>query len=290
MNRRMMLATLLSGMLVFTTACASAPATPEPAAPVEAPVSAYADGNYFAQGDFDANSGWKSTVTMEVKDGKIVSVDWNGASVNAGKNKKATSMDGGYPMVEKGGASAPWHEQAALVEKYLVDTQKPEAINFSDADGHTDSITGATIKVKDFAELAQKALSAGPVEKGPYKDGAYHAESKAFAENSGWKETVDLTVINGHIVAVNWNGVHKDGGDDKKTQSKDGRYGLKEKGGAIAEWHEQAAAMERFVLEKQDPAAITIKDDAGHTDAVSGATIKVKEFAQLVDEALSTAK
>jgi len=288
--KKMMFAGLMTAVLVLTSACAPQPAaTPEPAPAPEAAANALADGNYFAQGDFDAKSGWKYMVTLEVKDGKIASVDWNGASINGGTDKKTTSKDGKYGMKEKGGAITDGEERTSLDQAGRVMKKETKAITLTDADGHTDAVSGATIKVKDFVELTEKALAAGPVEKGPYKDGAYHAEAKEFAEKSGWKETVDLTVVNGHIVAANWNGVHKDGGDDKKTQSKDGRYGMKEKGGAVAEWHEQAALVEAFLLEKQDPAAITLVED-GKTDAVSGATIGVDGFVELVNEALASAK
>ena len=66
----------------------------------------------------DTLKDWKYNVTIEVKKGKITSADWNGVNLNGGKDKDAVSADGGYPMVEKGGAQAPWHEQAELAEKH----------------------------------------------------------------------------------------------------------------------------------------------------------------------------
>ena len=247
------------------------------------------DGIYFAQEDkFSEKSGWKYVLTLEVKDGKIAKVDWNGAHIKGGKDKKTQSKEGIYGMKEKGKAIAEWHEQAEKVEAFLVEKQDVAAITLKD-DTTTDAVSGATIKVGEFVSLTKKALEKGPIGAGQYKDGNYTAEEKAFDEKSGWKYTIDMTVINGYIVAVDWNGVHKDGGDDKDTQSKDGRYGMKEKGKAIAEWHEQAEKVEAFLLEKQDPAAVTLKD-GGTTDAVSGATIKVNAFVELAKEALAKAK
>lgn len=251
----------------------------------------YKDGIYFAQQkSFDEKTGYKYMVTLEVSDGKITKADWNGASVNAGEDKKTLSKTGKYGMKEKGKSIAEWHEQAEKVEKFLVDKQDPAAITLKDDEGHTDAVSGATIKVKEFVELAKEALEKGPVGRGKYKDGPYRAEAKDFDAKSGWKETVDLTVVNGYIVAANWNGVHKDGGDDKKKQSVDGKYGMKEKGGAIAEWHEQAAKAEAYLLEKQDPTDIKYKDEEGRSDAISGATIHVKGFFDLAQEALANAK
>ncbi|WP_201769238.1 hypothetical protein [Fervidicella metallireducens] len=49
----------------------------------------YADGIYFAQADnFDEKTGWKEVVTLEVKDGKIVSADWNAAHKSGKEDKK----------------------------------------------------------------------------------------------------------------------------------------------------------------------------------------------------------
>ena len=123
-----------------------------------------------------------------------------------------------------------------------------------------------------------------------YKDGTYVAEAASFEESSGWKDTVTLEIKDGKIVSANWNGVHKDGGDDKKTQSANGKYGMKAIGKAVAEWHEQAALAEAYLIEKQDPTAIKYTDAEGHSDAISGATMKVSAFFTLAGEALNKAK
>lgn len=283
---------LLTLALVFTGCSAPKVETPAPAtteatteAPAaEQPAGTLADGTYFAMGDeFDANSGWKSTVLIEVKDGKVATVDWNGVSIKAGMTKKEASLAGKYPMVEKGGAKAPWHEQAAAVEAYFLANPDTKGMTLN-AEGKTDAISGVSISIDDFYALADQALAAGPSAPGAYKDGAYHAESAEFSAQSGWKDTVDVTVVHGQIVSVYWSGVHKDGGDDKKTVSMNGQYGML-KGGAVAEWHEQAAAAEAFIIETQDPTAVVVNTD-GKTDAISGVTMAVGEFLQLVQEAL----
>lgn len=264
--------------------------TEAPATPATTTETAkWADGKYFAATDtFDEKTGWKETLTIEVKDGKIATVDWNGVSINAGEDKKNASKNGKYPMVEKGGAKAPWHEQAASLEKFLIEKQDVAAIVVKD-DGKSDTVAGVSITVSEFAKLAEKALSGQPTQPGPYKDGAYHAELPEFDAKTGWKDMVDLTVMNGNIMAVNWNGLNKAGGDDKKNASKNGKYPMVEKGGAKAPWHEQAASAEKFLIDKQDIGAITVNSD-GKTDVVSGVTMTVSEFAKLVTEALASAK
>jgi len=247
----------------------------------------YADGFYFAQQkDFAAN-GWKYMVSLEVSKGKIVKATWNGANRDGGTDKITRSSTGQYGMVAHGKAQAEWHEQAALAEAYLIKTQDPAAIKYKDKEGHTDDISGVSIHVSEFFTLATEALNAGPTKPGPYKDGTYHAEQADFDARTGWKSTVDLTVIAGHIVAANWNAVHKDGGDDKKTQVKNGQYVLASKNKT---WTEQATLVENTLLATQDPSKITYSDNEGHTDAISGVSVHVKDFFDLAAEALAKAK
>jgi len=47
----------------------------------------YEDGIYFAQEDGFGDSGWKYMATLEIKDGKIVSAEWNGANKAGGVDK-----------------------------------------------------------------------------------------------------------------------------------------------------------------------------------------------------------
>lgn len=245
-----------------------------------------ADGIYFASDDaFDAESGWKSVVTIEVAGGKITTVDWNGANIAAGKDKKTTSADGEYGMVEFGKASSEWHEQAALAEAYLVENQSLANLT-TDAEGKTDAVAGVTISVSDFTALVEKALAAGPVGTGKFVDGTFYAEEAAFNAENGWKENASFTVINGFVVAANWNGTSEATTKDKKTFSADGEYKMVEIGKAIAEWHEQAALVEGFLVDSQDFDAITLTDADGHTDAVAGVSMKVLSFVDLAKQAL----
>jgi len=285
---------LLAFMMLFTQCSKEEAAEPAPAPapePAEEPEvrsddtqADYEDGIYFAQEDGFSSSGWKYMVTLEVEDGEIVSADWNGANVNAGLDKKTTDKLGMYGMVAKGGAQAEWYEQAEKAEAYLLETQDPTAITYSDDEGHTDDISGVSIHVVEFFDLAEKALAQGPVGRGPYEDGRYFAQELTYP-SSGWKYTADLTVVTGRIVAAEWDGVNKDG-DSKTVASQEGEYGMVENGGAQAPWFEQAAAAEAYLMETQDPTAVTYTDDSGHTDDISGVTIHVGEFFDLAEKAL----
>lgn len=259
----------------------TAPATNSGNAGTEA--GQYQDGTYYAAADVDAETGWQYFALLTVEGGKITKADWDAFNVNtAGDTKKKLSEDGKYGM-KAGGASSEWHEQAAKAEEFLIEKQDPAAITL-DAEGKTDAISGVSVHVSDFVKAAEAALAAGPVEPGQYKDGGYHAEGEMDAD-SGWKSTVDLTVVNGNIVAVKFSGLNADG-DDKKQYSIDGKYGMKA-GGAQAEWHEEIAKVEQYFLENGAAPAL---NDEGKTDAISGVSIHVGEYFTLVEKALEGAK
>ncbi|WP_374016228.1 FMN-binding protein [Paenibacillus thiaminolyticus] len=141
-------------------------------------------------------------------------------------------------------------------------------------------------KKEDTPAAPETETTTPAPEQGQFKDGTYHAEAGDFDEKSGWKDTLDITVKDGKIAEVNWDAVNKEGGSTKKQLGEE--YGMK-KAGSELEWDEQAKKMEDELLAKQDPAAITVKDD-GTTDAVSGVSIHVNGFVKLAEEALASAK
>jgi len=119
----------------------------------------FVDGSFFAeQAAFDAQTGWKENASFTVINGFVVAANWSGTSEATTKDKKTFSADGEYKMVEFGKAIAEWHEQAVLVEGFLVDSQDFDAITLTDADGHTDAVAGVTMKVNTFIDLAKQAL------------------------------------------------------------------------------------------------------------------------------------
>lgn len=287
---------LLAGCGAKNEANTANPANNAPAAEnssanasAEAPAAEgkFQDGLYFAMGKEDPKSGWQYFVKLQVEGGKITDVDWNGTNATVPVDKVTYSEQGKYGMKEKGNAQAEWHEQAAKAIAFLIEKQDTKAITL-DAEGRTDAISGVSIHVNDLFDLADQALAAGPIQPGPYKDGNYHAEEDKFAEKSGWKETVDVIVSAGNIVRVNFSGVNE-AGEDKKQNSIDGKYGMVANGGAQAEWHEQAAKAEQYLVEKQDPAAVSFNDE-GKTDAISGVSISLKSYYDLAAKALEQAK
>jgi major membrane immunogen (membrane-anchored lipoprotein) len=240
------------------------------------------DGIYFAQdSEYAKDSGWKDQVIVTVKGGKIASVLWNGVS-NTGVADKLSVVPAGYDMVKYGKAKADWNVQAKAVQDYIVKNQSTKVA--LKADGTTDAISGASIHVKDVFGLVDKALASAPVKKGIYaKDGWYFKEQADFDKSTGWKDSVLITVVNGTVVDVIWNGVYKDSSKKSKlVEDLAGKYGM-EKAAKKGAWHVQAEAVENAIIKAQDPAKIAIKAD-GTTDAISGATLHVTAVGLAIED------
>jgi len=246
------------------------------------------DGIYFAQSAEFSKQGWRGQVIVEVKKGKIVKAVWNGIGNMAGAtDKKAYAAAGKYGM-GKAAKQGDWDKQSASAEAWLVKSQDIGFSKFNEK-GATDAISGATMSVAEFFTLVNQALASAPVAKGMYaKDGWFFYEQPAFDAKTGWKDSTLVTVVNGTVVDVLWNGTFKD--ETKKSkliEATEGRYGM----GKVAkqgEWNLQAKAVQNAIVKAQDPAKIAVKAD-GTSDAISGATIHVTAIA-LAAEALKAAR
>lgn len=140
---------------------------------------------------------------------------------------------------------------------------------------------------KEAETAGEKTESSEGAGSADYEDGIYFAQEDGFSEKTGWKYMVTIEVADGEIVEAEWNGAHKESGTDKITRSESGEYGMVEKGGAQSRWYEQAENTEAYLLETQDPTKIDYTSEEGHTDAISGVTIHVKEFFTLAEKALN---
>lgn len=286
--KRMTRGTLFLAIIAFgLAACAGEEAdeaadqeTDQPNA--AAAVGEWDDGVYFAQGEFSEDSGWKDVVVLEVTDGSISSVRWDGAHRQNGTPKYERSQMGEYGMAEQGDAIAPWFEQADAAEAWLLENQNITELELND-EGRADAISGASIRLGGFASLVEQALAGGPDGYGGWQDGSYTAQQDEFG-NSGWKDTVSVTVIGGRIVAAEWDSVNQEG-QLKADLSQEGEYGMAENSDAMAPWFEQADAAERWLISNQNPEALEL-DTEGRADAVSGASIHLDAFKDLAMQAL----
>ena len=230
------------------------------------------DGLYFAQDDqFAVPSGWKEQVVVKVAGGKIVELTWNGVSNLGGADKRTVAAAGGYGMVKASKIKAEWDAQAKAVTDWVLKTQ--DVAGKMTKDGYPDGITGASMHVNGFFSLLNAALASAPVVKGPFnKDGWFFQAANDFDKASGWKDNVLVTVVNGTIVNVLWNGISKDSKKKSKlVEAETGKYGMA-KSAKQGEWNIQAARVQDAILKAGDPAKIALKAD-GTTDAITGATL-----------------
>lgn len=78
-------------------------------------------------------------------------------------------------------------------------------------------------------------------------------------------------------------------GSMKSEASKSGAYDMKNEPGK--KWHEQADLLEEAIVSNNfELDKITLTNEEGNTDAVSGVTIKVKGYLEAVQDALDQAK
>ncbi|GHT65247.1 hypothetical protein FACS1894110_06660 [Spirochaetia bacterium] len=228
------------------------------------------NGIYWAQARQYAG-GWRDQVVLQVQGGKIISASWNSVGLGAGlPDRKAAAR--------AGKDNSGWAAQVEKAEAFLISSQNTNAT----------SVAGVTIPVVPFFTLVKAALAAGPVPKGIYnKDGWYYAQAPA-ADSYQTINTAVITVINGTIKDVLWNGILQMKVPDlsKINTSVAGGYPMKAPQGA---WQVQATKAAAALVNVQDPSKITVKAD-GKTDAISGVTIQVKDFLTAASQALQGAK
>lgn len=122
-----------------------------------------------------------------------------------------------------------------------------------------------------------------------YEDGVYFAQADEFAD-SGYKYFVVLTIEDGKITDATWDGTNIQPMGSKVAFSESGEYGMENIAEAGA-WHEQAAGAEQWLIENQDPTAITYTSDEGYTDdletdAGASVSVNVSDFFELAEKAL----
>ncbi len=128
-----------------TPAPTAAPAAPAASAPAPAAATGLKDGSYKAAQDKYDDYGWKGQIAIEVKDGKISSVDFD--YVN--KDNKLKSQDQGYIKAMEDKTKVNLAKAMEELESTLVSKQDAAAVN---------AVSGATASSNDFKGLAEIAL------------------------------------------------------------------------------------------------------------------------------------
>ncbi|QGU93962.1 FMN-binding protein [Clostridium bovifaecis] len=239
--------------------------------------SALKDGKYKAEAsDFDER-GWKPFVEMEIKDGKIATVNFD--YIN--KDGKFKSEDAEYNKNMEAKVKTGPAKYTKQLEDALVEKQDPATV---------DTIAGATHSVDNFKKLAGKAFenakagdtAVAKVVMGEenaaaaLKDGKYKAEAKDF-DDKGWKPFVEIEVKGGKIAAANFDYTNKEG----KFKSEDAEYNKNMEAKVKTGPAKYTKQLEDALVEKQDPTKV---------DTVAGATHSVDNFRKLAGKALESAK
>ncbi|HYF83375.1 MAG TPA: FMN-binding protein [Clostridia bacterium] len=120
-------------------------AAPTPAAEPAPAANGLKDGSYNAAQDKYDDYGWKGQITIEVKDGKIGTVDFD--YVN--KENKLKSEDQGYIKAMEDKTKVNLAKAMVELESSLLSKQDAAAV---------DTVTSATATSNDFKTLAAKAL------------------------------------------------------------------------------------------------------------------------------------
>ena len=238
------------------------------------------DGVYKAE-EAEFSDGYKGIVEMTVKNGAITELIWDMVD-EEGNTKGQLSLEGKYLMTEDGPI---WKEQSEALAKYVIEHQSIEGLTTNE-EGKTDVVSGVSISINGFINLVEECLkqAKGEVQvKGNLTDGVYKAEEAEFS--NGYKGVMEMTIKNGAITELIWDAVDEEG-NSKSQLSLEGKYLMTEDGPI---WKEQSEALAKYMIEHQSIEGLTVNEE-GKTDVVSGVSISINGFINLVEECLKQAK
>lgn len=112
-------------------------------------------------------------------------------------------------------------------------------------------------------------------------DGVYRAEGEEFG---GSRSQVTMVIENGEITELHWDAFDAEG-NGKRALSLQGKYTMTEDG---LLWADQADAVQNYVIEHQGLSGL-ITNEEGKTDVVSGVSISIASFKELVKDCLAQA-
>ena len=172
-----------------------------------------------------------------------------------------------------------WWEQAMYYEDWVVENGV-EAVE-TDDDGHAlnpDLISGATVNVAEFSEAVMNAQN------GVTEAGEYSVKTGIYTDSVWGLYIANILMKGDEVEKVLFDRVAN--GEDSKEKYDD--YGIKPVSSLEKDWWEQVAALEDYATENGID-SITY-DEEGHADdpdLISGATIRVDEFALAAEDALN---
>lgn len=226
------------------------------------------DGYYLALGNKVGDTQWTEFVTVEVKDGLIQEVKWDGFNYD-------------YNGTLRDAVSHEALSGTAIDASYLERVDNFSELVKENFIGNLQFLQTQEEFPEGFISLVQKALKNGAVKPGLYRDGDYTLASDP--DDKGFYSVLTLIIRGGNIIAGSWNQINTEG-SSKRDLARNGLYNM---GGAYT-WDEQADLCIQKLVKLQRPERIFLNDD-GKTDVISGVTIFVTPFIMIAEQVLSSA-
>lgn len=207
-----------------------------------------------------------------------------------GSTKSKESEAGNYVM--KDGEANAWHQQIDLLEDFIVENKFDiSKVTLSTDAGNTDAVTGVSIKVPAYIGAVEELVTLVKEGKEPEAGftGAKIVETP-YDETGKKKDMVVTKVVfnNGTPLNVSVD-VRTEDGKMKKEEAEAGNYVMKE--GEANNWGAQMAMLETFLVENNfDTTKVTLTNEEGNTDAVSGVSIKVGTYVKAIEDVLASVK
>ncbi|RKD33207.1 hypothetical protein [Thermohalobacter berrensis] len=243
------------------------------------------DGTYLVKKEVSSHGNFPLAI-MEVKDGEIVSFEYNEYLAESGEPKNLDNYK-----------YEPTIKVIEDLNKQFMEKKDPEALDY-------DAVSGASHTKESFKEVAKELLAKakkGETYAPKYKDGVY--EAKADKASHGWLAQIKLVVKHGTIVGADYDevAVEDDEGakvvfneDGEPVKGEDGKY--KTEPVQIKKGDEKSLENYKYIESPQAMVAFEkqIIDNDGvdnmNYDVVSGATHTKDNIVNLAKKALENAK
>lgn len=117
------------------------------------------------------------------------------------------------------------------------------------------------------------------------EDGLYFAQDQVSSPD-GWNNTVTILVKDGKINTVKYDAINQTVTNFKRQLSISNEYHMVDEPEESLKWHEQVELIETYLINHQSFDALTL-DENGRTDAITGVTMPITPFIELVQKALN---
>lgn len=161
------------------------------------------------------------------------------------------------------------------------DDQDSEVLNLCS------QIEGVRIPIALHSQMAVEILTQNEYPSIPgLHDGVFYAEAEDY-DRSFYKDFIEIKVSDGRIVSVLWDAKHRDEVEPNRAQaSVTGAFSLGENQPI---WVAQAYAIQKKLVEVQDPDKLAVKSD-GTTEIVDGVVMDVNMFYELSVRCIDNSK